>query len=187
MESVHVERACDARPLFESRVVGRLIHRDRRRVGSITGEVMLDYGRGLCGLNAPRAQGAAGFLDRVGTIDFDDVTITSRDPYAAVLAVSLDDRPLASSRSVLVQVGTVARPTGWATRPATFEADGGKATVEALAVESSAAACTIRATSADFVRLVNGELSGADAFSAQRLRAEGDLGAAASLMSLGIM
>lgn len=63
----------------------------------------------------------------------------------------------------------------------------GAATVEALAEESAAAACTIRATSGDFVRLVNGELSGAEAFSAQRLRVDGDLGAAAALMSLGIM
>jgi adenosylmethionine-8-amino-7-oxononanoate aminotransferase/putative sterol carrier protein len=46
---------------------------------------------------------------------------------------------------------------------------------------------TIRCTAADFVRLVNGELSGAEAFSAQKLTVDGDLNAAARLMTLGIM
>ena len=64
---------------------------------------------------------------------------------------------------------------------------GGKATVQALDEETVGAACTIRASAADFVRLVNGELSGAEAFSAQQLRVDGDMGAAASLMALGII
>lgn len=107
-----------------------LIDRDRKRVKSVTGEVLLNADLGICGLNAPKAQGAAGFLDRVGTLRFRDVTITSRDPYAAVLVVSLDDEPLESSRSILVQIGTIARPTGWATRPATFDTDGGNQSIE---------------------------------------------------------
>jgi len=48
-------------------------------------------------------------------------------------------------------------------------------------------AATIRATAADFTKIVNGELSGADAFMSQQLAVDGDLGAAAQLMSLGIM
>jgi hypothetical protein len=112
----------------------RLIVRDRQRVGSVTGEVVLNYGRGLCGLNAPRAQGVVGFLDRVGTFALRDVTISSKNPYGAVLAVSLDGEPLASSRSILVQVGTEALPTGWTTRATTFPTDGGRREVEGFEI-----------------------------------------------------
>jgi len=56
-----------------------------------------------------------------------------------------------------------------------------------IAEERSDAAATIRSSAADFVKLVNGDLSGADAFSSQRLTVDGDLGAAARLMTLGIM
>jgi len=48
-------------------------------------------------------------------------------------------------------------------------------------------AATIRAEAADFVRIVNGELSGADAFISEKLAVDGDLNAAAQLMSLGIL
>ena len=48
-------------------------------------------------------------------------------------------------------------------------------------------AATVRATAADFIKIVNGELSGADAFMSQQLAVDGDLGAAAQLMSLGII
>ena len=48
-------------------------------------------------------------------------------------------------------------------------------------------AATVRATATDFVKIVNGELSGADAFMSQQLAVDGDLGAAAQLMSLGIL
>jgi adenosylmethionine-8-amino-7-oxononanoate aminotransferase len=49
------------------------------------------------------------------------------------------------------------------------------------------AAATVRATAEDFVLIVNGDLSGADAFMSERVTVEGDLGAAATLMSLGIL
>jgi hypothetical protein len=49
------------------------------------------------------------------------VTIDSGNEYAAVSVVSLDGEPLASSRRVLVQVGTTARLDGWRTEPAEFD------------------------------------------------------------------
>ena len=48
-------------------------------------------------------------------------------------------------------------------------------------------AATIKAKAEDFVKIVNGDLSGADAFMSQQLAVDGDLGAAAQLMSLGII
>lgn len=46
---------------------------------------------------------------------------------------------------------------------------------------------TIRASAADYLRIVNGELSGADAFAAQRLTIEGELTRAVALGELGLM
>jgi hypothetical protein len=103
-------------------------------VKSVTGEVMLDYGNGLCTLDAPKAQGACGFLARAGTIRLGDVAIRSGNGYAAVLVVALDDRPLASSQKILVQVGTSARPTGWSTRPAEFKGEDGKTLIQGFQI-----------------------------------------------------
>ncbi len=61
----------------------------------------------------------------------------------------------------------------------------------ALAVErhdtEPAAAATIRAAAGDYVRIINGELSGAEAFTTQQLVVDGDLGQAATLAQLGLM
>jgi hypothetical protein len=99
----------------------RFIDRQRKVVRSNTGQITWDYGRGFCTLDAPRAQGATGFLKPVGPIKLSDVTIRSENAYATVLVVSMDDKPLAQSGQVLVQVGTRHRPTGWADHAVTFE------------------------------------------------------------------
>lgn len=49
------------------------------------------------------------------------------------------------------------------------------------------ASATIRASASDYVRMANGELSGAEAFSTQQLVVEGDLGAAAGLAQAGLL
>ena len=46
-----------------------------------------------------------------------DVTVDCANQYASVVVVALDDRSIATSRRLLVQVGTVCRPTGWRERP----------------------------------------------------------------------
>ncbi len=97
------------------------IHRDRQLVRSNTGQLDLDYGKGICTLDTPKAQGVCGFLDQTGKITLSTVTITSSNSYAAILVVPLDDQPLARSKKVLVQVGTTARPTGWKTEPAEYK------------------------------------------------------------------
>jgi hypothetical protein len=97
--------------------LGPYVDESRKTIRSNTGELLMDYGKGLCTLNAPRAQGITGFLKKVGTFQLADVTIASGNDYATVLAVSMDQRPLKTSRRVLVQVGTIQRPTGWQTRP----------------------------------------------------------------------
>jgi hypothetical protein len=121
----------------KSRVVdlARFIDHDKKLVRSITGEVALDYNVGLCTVDAPKAQGACGFLAQAGLIRLGDLSIRSANSYATVLAVSLDDLPLATSKSILIQVATAARPTGWATKPAEFKE--GDRTIRGLEVVST--------------------------------------------------
>ncbi len=98
------------------------IDADRRVVRSNTGQLTLDWGRGLLLVDAPAAQAAAGFLrDADGRFELSDLTVESDNHYACVQAVSLDGRPLREAARVLVQVGTTARLDGWTTEPATFE------------------------------------------------------------------
>jgi hypothetical protein len=106
----------------------RLIDHKNRVIRSVTGQVSWDYGKGICTIDAPCAQGATGFLKKVPTIRLKDVTIESANEYATVTAVSLDGLPLKQSKRVLVQVGTLARPTGWVERETTFRGDDGKQT-----------------------------------------------------------
>lgn len=84
-----------------------------------TGEIALNYHRGLLQVDAPRAQGVAGFFPAdARNVATSDVTFTVANPYAQVLAVSLDGQPLRESKKILVQLGTTIRPTGWQTKPA---------------------------------------------------------------------
>ena len=118
------DAAGDAGVTAETVDLSEYVDRDAGVARGLTGETAADYGRGLYTVDAPKAQAAAGFLGAAGPVELADVTIDSGNDYAAVAVVPLDDRPIAESGRVLVQVGTVARPTGWRARPATFAPDG---------------------------------------------------------------
>ncbi|WOD38422.1 hypothetical protein [Nodosilinea sp. E11] len=96
-----------------------------KTVTSITQEITWDYGRGLCWLNSPKAQGVTGFLQAAGPLELTDIAVSSGNHYATVLAVSMDDQPLDRSRQILLQVGTTARPTGWSQTPVQWQEDDG--------------------------------------------------------------
>lgn len=80
------------------------IDRAKQTVGSGNGEVSLDYGKGLLTLNAPAAQGVSGNLRDAGTAELKDISVTSGMELGHVMAVSLDDRPIETSRRILLQV-----------------------------------------------------------------------------------
>jgi hypothetical protein len=103
----------------------KYINHNKGVVKSITGEIELNYKIGVCTVNAPKFQGVTGFLkDAGGKFDFNDVTIESQNDYATIVAASMDDKSIAQSGKVLVQVGTVCRPTGWLVRDAESKSDG---------------------------------------------------------------
>ena len=93
----------------------------RGLIKSSTGEVIMDTPRGVCVIDAPCAQGVAGFLGEAGTVTTGALAIDMSNEYGAVLAVSLDDAPLASSKKILLQITTQSRPDGWADEPAKHE------------------------------------------------------------------
>jgi hypothetical protein len=111
----------------------RYIDRKNQVVRSITSEIMLDHGKGVCVVDAPCAQGAVAFFEKQPTIRTRDLHIQCKTTHAAVLAVSMDGKPLASSGRILVQVGTECRPTGWKETPISLMV--GKNTVAGFRLE----------------------------------------------------
>jgi hypothetical protein len=92
---------------------------DDKTVRSVTGELAWDYAAGVITLKAQRACGASGFLKQAGKLDLGTAVIECGNEYAAVVVVSLDDQPLATSKRILVQAMTEEQPYGW-------KASGGK-------------------------------------------------------------
>lgn len=92
-----------------------LIDRRAKTIRSSTGQLVWDYNRGLVTVNAPQAQGATGFLSRVGTLQLDHVSFSSDLDYGTFLLVALDDQPIARSRQMLLQVMSEEQNFGWQT------------------------------------------------------------------------
>jgi hypothetical protein len=116
--------------------LSRYIDRKKKVVHTITGELTWDYGRGICTVNTPRAQGCSGLLSSVSPIKLHDVTIESKNPYGTVLVISLEEKPLTHTGRILIQVGTRARPTGWADHATTFPINEGKQIVSGRQIDN---------------------------------------------------
>jgi hypothetical protein len=84
-------------------------------VASSTGELRLDYGKGLLTLNAARAQGASGALHAAGRIETRDLTLASDLELGHIVVVSLDDQPLGASGRMLLQVMSEERASDFRT------------------------------------------------------------------------
>jgi hypothetical protein len=82
-------------------------------IKSVTGEITLDHGKGVCVMDAPKAQGVAAFFDPKATYTTSAMTVRCGNHHAALLAVSLDGNPLKESGRVMVQFGGECRPSGW--------------------------------------------------------------------------
>jgi hypothetical protein len=89
-----------------------------KTVTSSTGQLVLDYGKGLLTLNAPAVQGLSGALRAAGAADLKDIAVASGLELGHIVAVSLDDRPLASSRRILLQAMSEEKPARFQTEPA---------------------------------------------------------------------
>jgi hypothetical protein len=118
--------------------LGAYVDKEKKTVRSNTGEIRFDYGAGLCVIDAPRAQGATGFFRKAGAgIRLSDVTLQCDNDYATVSVVSMDQAPIKSSKKLLVQVGTIARPTGWQDKDVTWTGGEGKQQISGNEVVST--------------------------------------------------
>jgi hypothetical protein len=86
-------------------------------VSSSTGELRLDYGKGVLTINAACVQGASGKLQAAGIIDTPDLSLHSAMDLGHIVAVSLDHQPLATSSRILLQVMSEEKASGFQTEP----------------------------------------------------------------------
>ncbi|KAF0239267.1 MAG: hypothetical protein FD181_247 [Prolixibacteraceae bacterium] len=106
-------------PLLET-----LIDYQNKKLTASNNQLFWDYKNGICTMNAPSAQGICGFTGTQQTFELSDVTIETTNNYAAIQVVAMDEKTIRESSKILVQVGTVYQPTGWAETPADFVVDG---------------------------------------------------------------
>lgn len=97
----------------QTRNLAPYIDRDAKTIASVTGELLWDYGKGVVSMNAPKAQGAAGFLGSQGPVELNDMVIRMKNDYGTVMVVPLDDKPLAQSQRILIQCMTIDQLYGW--------------------------------------------------------------------------
>lgn len=97
----------------------KFIDRSGQAVSSSTGQLKLDYGKGLLTINAPAAQGVSGDLAKAGAITLKDLIISSTMDNGHIVAVSLDGKPLVQSTKILLQVMSEEKASGFATEKVT--------------------------------------------------------------------
>ncbi|MEY2407612.1 MAG: hypothetical protein QOF48_282 [Verrucomicrobiota bacterium] len=93
------------------------VDRAHKRVTSTTGELKLDYDSGTLLINAPGAQGISGALRKAGNIELDALQVTSNLELGHIIAVALDELPLAASKRILLQVMSEEKESGRTTEP----------------------------------------------------------------------
>ena len=71
-------------------------------VESDTGELRRDWEKGLFTINTQKTQGAIGWLKQAGTVKLKNVIFQITSPKAAVMVTSLDRKPIASSKRMLI-------------------------------------------------------------------------------------
>lgn len=98
--------------------LSRFIDHSAQMVTSSTGELRLDYGKGVLMINAVAAQGVSGVLKTVGRAETKDLVIDSEMELGHIVAVALDGKPLAQSDRILLQVMSEEKSTEFSTEPA---------------------------------------------------------------------
>ena len=83
-----------------------------RRIVNDTGEIARDAEDGILTVDTPRAQMASGFLSRPAEVKLGNVAITCETRFATVALASLDGKPIAQSRRMLLVAVANARNTG---------------------------------------------------------------------------
>jgi len=89
----------------------------QKRYVSDTGELTLDSERRLFTIDTARTKAVVGFVGEQGRVELKGMTVECRNAFAAVMATSLDGKPLGESRRVLLTAVARAENTGQAFTP----------------------------------------------------------------------
>ena len=73
-----------------------------KQFDSDTGQLSLNYDRGLLLINSPRTKGAIGFLADAGGVELDGLSVAGKTNFGAIIATSLDGESIGRSRHVLL-------------------------------------------------------------------------------------
>ena len=103
--------------------LSKWIDPEKKVIKSSSGEMEWDYGKGICKVVSEKACGVCGFLSGSKTFSLGNVQIKTNNNYAAIWVVAMDNQPIAKSGKVLIQVGTIYKPTGWKEEEGDFKAD----------------------------------------------------------------
>ncbi|MES2830221.1 MAG: hypothetical protein V4687_18825 [Bacteroidota bacterium] len=95
----------------------KLIDASQQKITSVTKEQQLDYKSGIFILNTSKAKAVSGFLNQQKSFNLNSVSIESENEYATIQLVSMDGKDINISKKMLLQVGTLFRPTGWKEEP----------------------------------------------------------------------
>ncbi|HEX5737913.1 MAG TPA: hypothetical protein VFY22_05335 [Hydrogenophaga sp.] len=98
---------------------------DEDRIRANTGEIALNHRLGVATVDTPKTQGVAAHFQHAPEHQLSTLGVRSANAFGALMAVSLDDKPLNQSRSVLLQYATQSRPTGWREKPVMLALEGG--------------------------------------------------------------
>lgn len=90
------------------------IDRTKKLIRSQNGQLTWHYGEGRLLIDAPRHVAAIGAINKTAS-RFGPITINTRNDFAAIHIVSLDNQPLATSRRMLLQAFTEEKTFGWST------------------------------------------------------------------------
>ncbi len=120
---VKVTYGGDEKETFVNDKLQGLIDLDHKKVSSVTGEMELDYGKGIFSFKADQAVGVSGFI-KGKRFDLGNVSISSQNDYITIGVVSMDGLPLDESSKVLIQTGTMYLPTDWKEKPSEYVNDG---------------------------------------------------------------
>ncbi len=107
---------------------------EAQRLSTVNKQLVLDWGKGLLQLRAPKAQGAVGFLRANGHVELPDLVIDCQNEYASIVCVPLDDKPLAQSQRILLSVVTEEQDYGYSTTSTTLKPKRSKQRVEGVQI-----------------------------------------------------
>ena len=98
---------------IKAKDLSNYIDLENKVINSITDELSWDYENGVLQINTPKTQGVSGFVNEIGRIELDDIIIDSNNEYVSILVISLDNKPIKTSKQILIQAMTEDKPFGW--------------------------------------------------------------------------